>query len=63
MTDEEMKELISDYKRYKSFLKVDESLKKQGVWGFIPTENLPTVIKFVRTVEEKFLDMKVEVLK
>ena len=53
-----MKELINDYKKYKRFLKLDESLNKQGVWGFIPTENLPSVIKFVRTVEEKFLDIK-----
>ena len=50
MTDEEIKELISEYKKYKSFLKLDESLKKQGVWGFISTENLPLVIEFVRTV-------------
>jgi len=58
MTDEEMKELISEYKKYKSFLKLDESLKKQGVWGFISTENLPLVIEFVRTFEDKFLDIK-----
>ena len=58
MTDEEMKELISEYKKFKSFLKVNESLKKQGVWGFIPTENLPTVIKFVRNFEDKFFDIK-----
>ena len=56
MTDEEIKELISEYKKLKSFLQVDESLKKQGVWGFIPSENLPSVYKFVKTFEEKFLD-------
>ena len=58
MTDEEMKELISEYKKFKSFLKVNESLNKQGVWGFISSENLPSIIKFVRTFEEKFLDIK-----
>ena len=58
MTDEEMKELISEYKKFKCFLKVDESLNKQGVWGFISTENLPSIMKFVRTFEEKVLDIK-----
>ena len=56
MTDEEIKELISEYKKFKSFLKVDENLKKQGVWGFISSENLPNICKFVETFEEKFLD-------
>lgn len=56
--NEEIKELISEYKKYKAFLKVDESLKKQGVWGFISTENLPSVIEFVKTFEDKFLDIK-----
>ena len=56
MTDEEIKELISEYKKLKSFLKVDESLKKQGVWGFIPSENLGSICEFVKTFEEKFLD-------
>ena len=58
MTDEEMKELISEYKKFKSFLKVNESLNKQGVWGFISSENLPLVIEFVITFEDKFLDIK-----
>ena len=56
MTDEEIKELISEYKKFKSFLKVDESLKKQGVWGFIPSENLGSICEFVKNFEEKFLD-------
>ena len=56
MTDEKMKELISEYKKLKSLLKVDQSLQKQGVWGFIPSENLPNICKFVETFEEKFLD-------
>ena len=55
MTDEKMKELISEYKKLKSLLKVDQSLQKQGVWGFIPSENLPNICKFVETFEQKFL--------
>jgi len=56
MTDEEIKELISEYKKLKSFLQVDRSLQKQGVWGFIPSENLGSICKFVKTFEVKFLD-------
>ena len=55
MTDEEIKELISEYEKLKSLLKVDQSLQKQGVWGFIPSENLPNICKFVETFEQKFL--------
>ena len=55
MTDEKMKELISEYEKLKSLLKVDQSLQKQGVWGFIPSENLPNICKFVETFEQKFL--------
>ena len=56
MTDEEIKGIISEYKKLKSFLQVDRSLQKQGVWGFISSENLPNICKFVETFEEKFLD-------
>ena len=56
MTDEEIKGIISEYKKIKSFLQVDRSLQKQGVWGFISSENLPNICKFVETFEEKFLD-------
>ena len=52
----DIEELFSEYKKFKSFLEVDESLKKQGVWGFIPSENLGSICKFVKTFEEKFLD-------
>jgi len=55
MNDEEIKELIDEYKKFKTFLQVDRSLQKQGVWGFIPSENLPSVYKFVKTFEQKFL--------
>ena len=55
MTDEEIKELIDEYKKFKTFLQVDRSLQKQGVWGFIPSENLSSVYKFVKTFEQKFL--------
>ena len=58
MTDEELKDLADRYKLLKSFLEVDESLQKQGVWGFIPVSEYSGVLKFVRTVEEKFLDIK-----
>ena len=56
MTDEEIKGIISEYKKLKSFLQVDRSLQKQGVWGFISSENLHNICKFVETFEEKFLD-------
>ena len=55
MTDEKMKELISEYEKLKSLLKVDQSLQKQGVWGFIPSENIPNICKFIETFEQKFL--------
>ena len=56
MTNEEMKDLFDNYKRIRDFLKADRSLKKQGIWGFISSENLPNICKFVETFEEKFLD-------
>ena len=62
MTDEELKKLADHYKLLKSFLKVDRSLQKQGIWGFISSDQLGDVLKFVNLFEEKFLDMKVEVL-
>ena len=52
MTDEELKELIGDYKRFKSFWKLNESLQKQGIWGFIPSDQLGDIIKFVKFIEE-----------
>ena len=57
-TDQDIKELIDHYKLLKSFLKVDRSLQKQGVWGFIPSENLPYMLKFVKLFEEKIFDNK-----
>ena len=56
MTDEEMQELFDSYKYYKDFLKADRSLKKQGVWGFISSEDLPYMLKFVKLFEEKILN-------
>ena len=53
MTDEQLKELIDQYKLLKSFLEVDKSLQKQGVWGFIPSDQLGDVLKFVRSFEAK----------
>ena len=53
MTDEQLKELIDHYKLLKSFLKVDRSLQKQGVWGFIPSDQLGDILKFVRSFESK----------
>ena len=57
-TDQDIKELIDHYKLLKSFLKVDRSLKKQGVWGFIPSYQLGDVLKFVKLFEQKVLDNK-----
>ena len=62
MTNEEMQDLFDNYKRIRDFLKADRSLKKQGIWGFISSDQLGDVLKFVNLFEEKFLDMKVEVL-
>ena len=58
MTDEELKDLADRYKLLKSFLEVDESLQKQGVWGFIPINELSGVMKFVRSYEEKILGIQ-----
>ena len=55
MTNEEMQELFDNYKRIRDFLKADRSLKKQGIWGFISSEDLPKICKFVETFEQKFL--------
>ena len=57
-TDQDIKELIDHYKLLKSFLKVDRSLQKQGVWGFIPSNQLGDVLKFVKLFEQKVLDNK-----
>ena len=56
--DQDIKELIDHYKLLKSFLKVDRSLQKQGVWGFIPSDQLGDVLKFVKLFEQKVLDNK-----
>ncbi len=53
MSTEELKELIDHYKLLKSFLKVDRSLQKQSVWGFIPSDQLGDVLKFVKSFEAK----------
>jgi len=52
LTEEEFAELRQRYKLLKSFLEVDESLQKQGVWGFIPVNELSDVMKFVRWYEQ-----------
>ena len=57
-TDQDIKELIDHYKLLKSLLKVDRSLQKQGVWGFIPSDQLGDVLKFVKLFEQKVLDNK-----
>ena len=56
MTNEEMQELFDNYKRIKDFLKADRSLKEQGAWGFISSEDLPYMLRFVKLFEEKILD-------
>ena len=58
MTDEQLKELIHHYKLLKSFLKVDRSLQKQGTWGFIASDELGDILKFVKLFEKKILDEK-----
>ena len=52
ITEEEFAELTQRYKLLKSFLEVDESLQKQGVWGFIPVNELSGVMKFIRWYEQ-----------
>ena len=58
MTDEELKELIDDYKKFKSFWKLNESLESQGVYGFIKTETKCKYIKFFKTFESKIFNQK-----
>ena len=57
-TDQEMQELFDTYKRFKDFIKADRSLKKQGVWSLISSEDLPYMLKYVRLFEEKILNNK-----
>ena len=58
MTDEELEELIDDYKKFKSFWILNESLESQGVYGFIKTETKAKYIKFFKTFESKILNKK-----
>ena len=58
MTNEEMKELIDEYKRFKAFWKVNESLESQGVFGFIKTENKNDFLKFFNYFEDKIKTKK-----
>jgi len=46
-------ELLSEYKRFKSFWKLNESLENQGVYGFIKTENKIKYIEFFKLFEAK----------
>lgn len=55
MTEEKIKELAAKYKELKTFLKVDRDLQKQGIWGFIASDQLGDVLKFVRLFEQKVL--------
>ena len=61
MTDQELKELIDDYKRFKSFWKLNESLESQGAYGFIKAVNKPQYIKFFKLFESKILNKKDEI--
>ena len=56
MTEEKIKKLFDDYKRFKSFWKVNESLESQGVYGFIKTETKVQYIKFFKLFESKILN-------
>tara|TARA_R100001163_G_scaffold49623_1_gene37330 strand:- start:113 stop:289 length:177 start_codon:yes stop_codon:yes gene_type:complete len=58
MTEEKIKKLFDDYKRFKSFWKVNESLESQGVYGFIKTEVKAKYIKFFKSFEQKFTNKK-----
>ena len=53
LTEEEFVDLIQHYKLLKSFLKVDKNLRKQGIWGFIPTHKLGDVSKFIKLFEDE----------
>ena len=52
LTEQEFVELSQNYKLLKSFLEVDKSLQKQGIWGFIPTHQLGDVLKYVKLFEQ-----------
>ena len=52
MTDKEAKKIVDKYKTLKTMLKVDRDLQKQGVWGFISSEDLPAVVNFIETFEK-----------
>ena len=51
MTPEE--KLKNDYERFKEFWKVNESLERQGVFGFIKTENKNDFLEFFSYFEDK----------
>ena len=61
MTEEEIKELFDDYKKFKSFWKLNESLESQGVYGFIKAVNKAQYIKFFKLFESKILNKKDEI--
>ena len=50
--------LLSEYKRFKSFWKLNESLENQGTYGFIKTENKIKYIEFFKLFENKILNKK-----
>ena len=58
ITEEELKELIDDYKRFKSFWKLNENLESQGVYGFIKAETKIKYIEFFKLFESKILNKK-----
>jgi hypothetical protein len=55
MTEQEIEELAAEYKKFQTFLKVDRDLQKQGVWGFIASDQLGDVLKFVKLFDQKVL--------
>jgi len=58
MTDEEMKELISEYKRRKAFWDINESLENQGHYGFIPYRYKSNYRKYFESVKQELLNFK-----
>ncbi len=58
ITEEELKQLTHDYKRFKSFWKLNESLESQGFYGFIKTDTKIKYEEFFKFYESKILNKK-----
>ena len=60
MTEQKIKELTDEYKKYQGFWKLNKNLESQGFYGFIKTENKIKYLEFFNLYEQKILKEKNE---